>query len=230
MRRCDAARRHAAPHIRHLDEDVVPDLQHVGVVGVDQGRRVAAANPAVQHSTGQEAGGRSVARPVARQWPQGASGTGSGAHERGGEGGPAGRPSLPRSTRAHTRSSWMPDLGGPQGQAPDVPPPRQETNNKRHAHARARHSCARARPTPHPPVKVDLGARAARPLVPHLPEVLLAAVGQHAAGRQEAQPDLARLLVRRQALATTGNKDERHKAGRGVGGWVRVPAGAGSDH
>jgi hypothetical protein len=54
------------------------------------------------------------------------------------------------------------------------------------------------------PVEVDLGARPARPLVPHLPEVLLAAVWQHAALGQKAQPDGLGLLVRRQALRGSG--------------------------
>lgn len=49
-------------------------------------------------------------------------------------------------------------------------------------------------------VKVDLCAGAAGALVTHLPEVVLAAKGQHALGGQEAQPDGLGLVVGRQAL------------------------------
>lgn len=50
------------------------------------------------------------------------------------------------------------------------------------------------------PVKVDLSAGPARPLVTHLPEVVLAAKRQHALRRQEAQPDGLGVVICGQAL------------------------------
>ena len=49
-------------------------------------------------------------------------------------------------------------------------------------------------------VEVDLRARPARPLVAHLPKVVLAAKGQDALLGEEAQPDGPRLVVGGQAL------------------------------
>ena len=47
-------------------------------------------------------------------------------------------------------------------------------------------------------VVVDLRARPARPGVAHLPEVVLRVAGEDALGRQVLQPQLARLVVRRE--------------------------------
>ena len=64
----------------------------------------------------------------------------------------------------------------------------------------------RRRVAPADQVVVQLRARAARSGLAHLPEVVLGAAGQHLRRRQHAQPQIPRLLVRRQAERLVARK------------------------